>query len=532
VKVVSLSNAGDWDTLKQTIAATTVAPVLETLLAAFQTAGAASYVLEDTYIDRDFSAAYAAFYATLFKPYLKHCRRIHFFQSDIPQLVAGLPSEEKALAVEGEQERYLGFVTLRPVAHAPVGMAIMSARHLFADAATSISVQGEYTVHVLGAELSVKGVPVTQQDTRVGACAQAAIWTVGRHLHARHKAPWYSVADITELALNPIDSTLSQSLPAGSAFLTVDNMVRALRAMGRHPVVHVKPEKSAWATSPVELAYRYLDSGIPVIMGLNANNATIGHAVVLVGQQISGIEPGSLPTKPTLAEGVTHFIVCDDQRGPYCRLPAKESDRTPDYQWTVETDCQYLIVPLPSKVFMPGDIADAVARGYFKEILSKRAAILNQNLKPIDPTKIDAQFEIEAASDQTVSRTYLTYGWRYRSRAVRNAVPEDLKAELLDQTLPRYVWVTEFSRPNESYSVDPCVPRVKAHIVLDATGSNLWESELVIEVPGLSLAWHYSPGQPYPGQAVAAFGTEATHQYWPKVRGWSDFSFCALPPKA
>jgi len=37
-----------------------------------------SYVLEDPYIDRDYSADYLHFYARTFRTYPRHCKRAHF----------------------------------------------------------------------------------------------------------------------------------------------------------------------------------------------------------------------------------------------------------------------------------------------------------------------------------------------------------------------------------------------------------------------------------------------------------------------
>ena len=45
------------------------------------------YVLEDPYIDRDYSADYAQFYALTFHAHERHCKRVHFFSRDISPLL-------------------------------------------------------------------------------------------------------------------------------------------------------------------------------------------------------------------------------------------------------------------------------------------------------------------------------------------------------------------------------------------------------------------------------------------------------------
>ena len=474
MKILKLQGPSDWDGLSAEIGGRKAPKeVVKGVLSDFEGAGALTCIVESNYIDRDFSAAYSAFYSGLFRPYLKHCRRVHFFSDDlIPHVGAGKSAQEVSDYIQSKSGDYLGFIVVRPIEHAPIGIAVISADKVFSAKTSEISVCAEYSVHLLGAELRVRGVPLTQQDTRVGACAQACIWTVGRHFHTRHRGPWYSLVDITELALKPMDSTTSQSLPAGSSFLTLDNMVRALRAMDRHPVVSVKPDKGVWSRPPAEVVYRYLDSGIPVILGLRGQGAAIGHAVVAVGREITPTPAAPIDAKPTLAEGVTHFYVCDDQRGPYKKLPVHESDRTSDYPWVLETDCEFMIIPLPAKVFMTAEVADVVARGYLRQVLPERGDILKAAGAPEpDAALVDADFEGQALADKVVSRTYLTFGWKYQARMLRNSVPDELKGNLLFFELPRYVWVTEFSKLEDSYADDPCVSRVQAHVVLDATGS-------------------------------------------------------------
>src|SRR6185437_8331635 len=89
--------------------------------------------------------------------------------------------------------------------------------------------------NLLGAELDVSACCFMQQDSRVGACAQVAIWIGARHMHQRHKYNWLSVADITRLAA-PTTSEEATSLPAGSDFLTSERIIRAIHEMGFQPL--------------------------------------------------------------------------------------------------------------------------------------------------------------------------------------------------------------------------------------------------------------------------------------------------------
>jgi hypothetical protein len=222
--VTALANRRDWGAFEGELRFDD-AKLIRSLLESFRSAGGRLCVEEGTYIDRDFSSAYAAFYATLYKPYTKYCRRLHFFSASAN--LDDLGAEALAGWVRQHAKSYLGYVVLRPLRHAPVSHAIVSAK-CSAEPDAEISVRSTFKVHLLGTELEVDGIPVTEQDTRTGACAQAAIWTAGRHLHNRYSAPWFSMTDITDAALRPADSDVMRSLPAGSDHLTADSMVRAL----------------------------------------------------------------------------------------------------------------------------------------------------------------------------------------------------------------------------------------------------------------------------------------------------------------
>lgn len=527
----ALTSEEDWLALQRLLEPIDDVPVLRNLLETFKNLGAKAFLFEQAYIDRDFSATYSAFYAVLFHPYLKYCRRLHFFADDLAYLSGAETAEAVSRKLEAANGAYLGFLVQRPVKHAPIGFAVVASNRFAQQPSVQVELRSTYAVHVLGAELTVEGFPLTQQDTRVGACAQAVIWMAGRHFHQRHGGPWFSMPDINEVAIKPTDNVISRSLPAGSEFLTPDNMVRALRAMDRHPIVYAAQpvnDKPTWVRPAYEIISRYLDSGIPVILGLRGRQGgTIGHAVVAVGRVLSPSRAISFSPNATWAEMTTHFLIQDDQHGPYQYLPVDEADRSEGYPWTIEADISYLIVPLPAKVFMTGEVAETFARDYVamacartKEYRDKAEADAGSGaLKPHE--EIDPAF-YGAKPEDFIVRTYLTYGWKYKRRALRNRFPGVFKAELLSKQFPRYVWVTEFSLPDDLAESDACHRKVRAHVVADATGSRFWDSVLVVQVPGLSMFWAFNPATPGAAHRLIWRATNEAEPFLPKIRGRPD----------
>lgn len=532
-----LASDRDWTNLQEDIDPEGGSRIIAQVLQTFRDCGARQFLEESTYIDRDFSASYSAFYSTLFRPRPKFCRRIHFFDADMSEV---LEAESKLMLADGLEAgngSYMGHVVVRPLAHAPVGSAIVSSRH-FEAPEIRIDVRSEFKVHLLGAELTVTGIPVTEQDRRTGACAQSAIWTTGRHLQNRYAMPWYSVADINEAALKLADSTVSRSLPAGSEYLTDDGMVRALRAMGEHPIVYSPDADGQWVEHPRRTIARYLDSGIPVIVGMRRGEG-IGHAVVAVGVSLANARSRTPKGGATAGDRIDRILVNDDQAGVYVPLPVGRPVRSPnapdaadeDGAYTLD-DASFLIVPLPNKVYMKADTAETLARDKIAFVKRNRARYLAETASEmsVDDWHVDDAFYASPPSD-LVARTYLTLGWKYKQRLMRNLVAEQVKDDVTSMQLPRYVWVTEFSLPADVAPLDPCRQTVRGHVLIDATGSSHEDAVLLTHIPGIVLTQVFDPAGPPLETTTRLHVLTSDATYHPKIRGQRDFSIC-VPPGA
>lgn len=571
--------ADDWAALEKELDPKGKSSLLPGLLTAFREAGAVHLLEETAYIDRDYSAAYSQFYATLHRQRPKFCRRIHFFAAQMESIWLEDDSQIVAERLQAEaQDCYLGYLIIRPVVHAPVSHALLSSNHIRHPGA-QITVRSTYRVHLLGAELLVEGVPVTEQDKLTGACAQATLWSAARHFHNRHATPWFSITDITDAAAKPTDSLLSSALPAGSESLSDDNMVRALRAMGEHPIVYTRrqpeddlttpepedsetePEPSAeadeprWETAPVHTLCQYLDSGIPVLIGLQKGKQ-LGHAVMAVGY----VTDTALPhcEEASASDLISHIIVHDDQRGPYQHLalePPKKGEGTAksDEEGTSNTkavgktkrdgpvytldDTIFLIVPLPNKVFLKAEIAEELARDEVKSIFKRRKTILKlglANQQERDSWMADDDVHgVEPAV--LVSRTYLTLGWKYRQRMIANTAPEAVKDAIHLLHLPRYVWVVEFGLPQDFAPEHPCDQRIRGHVLIDATGNRYDDyAVLLAHLPGIVMSEHHEMMFDSANANNHFVIEDKTHlvvfgddqPYFPKIRGLKDYKSC------
>ena len=453
-----------------------------------------SYVVEEPYIDQDYSSDYSRFYARTFRAYERYCKRVHFFRGDITPLLKRPLSTNQLSLLDGFAERtYCGFSVIRPLSSAPIGRTVLQARVANGfDMEATVTCRADFDAHLLGTRLQVTGTSFLQQDTRVGACAQVAIWAGMRHMHARYNYNWVSVADITSFARPPTQIE-AVSLPNASDRLSTDAMVRAIAEAGYQPLILPRLD-TASAILP------YVESGIPVILGLDINGL-FGHAVTVIGRVFARQDN---PTNHAI-DYVPAYIVHDDQSGPYMRLPV-DKDASTIYSFDDQTIKRHLpggpvelnvrshavlsIALMSTRVYSTAARAEHYARSQIDEVmkllpaarpdLAKEDMLLNERL-------LD---ELQAAhsAEEIVLRTYLTSAAGYRRHLAQGSASDDLKDALLDLHLPHFTWITEISTIDSYNQSSPGLRRIYGHTVLDATSAaERGDGLLVLHIPGLLI---------------------------------------------
>ena len=454
-----------------------------------------SYVLEEPYIDRDYSTDYAQFYALTFHTHNRYCKRVHFFSQDIsPYLQQPLSAEQLNCLSEIGKESYCGFCVIRPLPTAPIGRTVLLARisNGFNMEAT-VTCRANFKTHLLGTQLSVAGTAFLQQDTRVGACAQVAIWVGMRQMHARHNYNWTSVADITRFA-NPPSVPEAMSLPNSSDRLSTDAMIRAIANAGYQPLCFTSAEISH-AILP------YVESGIPIILGLNIAGGTIGHAVTVVGRVFAKQKN---PTNRAM-DYVPAFIVHDDQNGPYMWLPTDENasktyafgDKTikrdsPNgpIELNVKHHAVFAAALMSTRVFSTAARAEHNAWSQIQKnlkALPRARKVLEDQGLPVNDMLLD-ELQVAYSAGKIVLRTYLTSAAGYRRHLAQGSASDELKDALLQLHLPHFTWVTEISTVDSYNQPSPGMRRIYGHTVLDATSTaEIKSGLLVLHFPGLLI---------------------------------------------
>jgi hypothetical protein len=430
-------------------------------------AEAQSILLQYAVRDPDFLEEYEAFYSKQQKHISRLCRRLHFFS--LPFLAAGHASHDPtgnpitfiddvgpvldfidhAAAAD---KSYLGFVTLRPLRHAPVGASILVDLPQL-----PATCKDSFPVHIAGRDFSVIGTPYLQQDNAVGACAQASIWVALRTLRRRVGNSAFSPAELTVAATKHF--TASRVFP-GRKGLTTFQMLEAIRSAGHDPLItELDSKKPTTPDEAIQFAAPYLESGLPVILALDNIDAGGGHAVVAIGH--SGATAGS--------PNPTHLTIHNDNTGCYLSLPKQPATKGA----YALSQCFALITPLPDGICMTAAEAEKLANATYQF----GRALLN-NL----PT-ISAQASTAVglgAAPNLILRIFLSTRHSFRRWATESSdidLPTKLKYRSFE--LPKYVWVTEVHDAGSFQLGNYATPTRLGEFVFDASADPLHGDSLI-----------------------------------------------------
>jgi hypothetical protein len=204
---------------------------------------------------------------------------------------------------------------------------------------------------------------------------------------------------------------------------------------------------------------KYLNSGFPVIVLTEADRGN--HAFTLVGWK-------------TGEDGRVVLIACDDRLGPYEEIASPTRDGEARGAW------KGLMLPLPGKVFLSGEAAEARARGIvaaeFDHAQDEDDAMAS-DLAQIAPRLGDPEAGVSV-------RSRLIEGRRYKVMTQRqDRDPEGARIARMAH-LPHWVWVVEFQDRECRDSGAPCV---LAEIVFDSTSHDERPTVDLISAPTVAL---------------------------------------------
>lgn len=440
-------------------------------------------IIEEEYLDKEYEEEYKVFYYKVFasSPPSK-CIRLHFFSSKFSKI--------NSYNIKKNEAKYQGYCTIRPKPLLTISDAFISenividinSRFVF------MSCNIEKKVSLIGIQLKVRGFPFIQQDGRIGVCAQAALKMVADHgFETKIIGNSYTAPKITELAKKSPHPNGARHIP--SSGLDDFQIQFALEEMGFEPLIYDRSDRSCEKKieHPEQIIYRYLESGIPVIVGIQAGDEK--HAIVVIGHTFNpdywfakaGTIYPDLRTRSLnyqcSTNWIQNFIVQDDNIGPYCFVPI-------DFLSGSITKC--IIVPLYEDVFLAGEKAESNAYKLMtrKTFLEKNVKVIYNALKK-NNSKSETLYWLNLFLEcihkkRIILRTYLRDKGLFIEQDIKN-YDKSIQTMYKTINLPQKIWVVEISMP-EIF----CYARKKCGEILFAStgGDEINHSYITFHFPG------------------------------------------------
>lgn len=404
-----------------------------------------SVVVERTYIDRDYMEDHSAFYSRSLFPYPNYCTRVHFFAIPADEVEPALLNAIHVGIADGSaahedaarniSESYLGFAVIRPLQGSPVGRTVLRCfNETPADVEQATQIRRSYDgtrnrrVHLLGVELTVRGLEFQQQDAAVSACATTAIWSSLQKAGDQEEISPATPAQITMLASR-------YSLPFGRAMpsegLSLDQMCQAIQAMGLSPSV-LRAGDYATARGYVHAAIK---SQIVPILILEYKDSY--HAVAVAGAKYS------IATKPRqdAAENLLGVYVHDDRMGPYRRANLISDDDSVAY---LEIPCEpetpevWNLMHIVTPIYPKNRLGFSGLRRTALHIRVETVRIIEFLLAQGNPSSLD----IDAVVDYRVVKPHVYIKDQFD---VESTNPEVITSLLRNVRMPRYLGLVRVS---------------------------------------------------------------------------------------
>jgi len=373
-----------------------------------------SAIVEYEYIDKDYRDTFSNFHAKRFVTPPSRCVRLHFFQNHF-----SLENFDNTKPFY-EGNKYLGYSVIRATRPNAVGRTFLShtVRH---DEESHICLCKE-EVHILGEKITVEGFPFISQDSDATVCAESALWTILRYLSNRYAS--YSETlpfQITELAANYAQG--GRVFPSTGLYSW--QLAEALRLRSVSPLVYSRREYPTFD----HLLYTYIESGLPLL-------ATVkDHVFVVFGHssEFSGVvqERGEWVFSSIFNQSL---IVNDDNCFPYQSIWKDYRRGRPSLRSEYSLkDIDEFIVPLPERVFLPAEAAQAA----IENVISSEAGFKNSKI-------------LSESRDGVICRLFLTTGRAFKTKARERGMGNEQVLKLYHQIpLPHFMWVCEFGIPSE-----------------------------------------------------------------------------------
>lgn len=288
-------------------------------------------LVEYPYIDKDYLADYAAYYASSFADYRKKTIRVHFFSDEhdnlTPEFLKDIlcnTGEDGAAARVIDNSSYLGYIVIKPIPKTMIGKTVLRT-YPGNEEGRNYPIKRSYSANICGMKLHLDSIGYQEQDKSVAACATSALWSVFQSTGHLFQHPIPSPAEITKLATEN-SYFVDRAFPSkGLSLEQISNCIKALNLEPQSQDINEYNFLRAFIH-----AYQY--AKIPTLLGtslycLESKKFLGEHAVAVMGSSTGFTQPsnifgiGQRQNRLYLSSSrIDKIFVHDDQIGPFAKM--------------------------------------------------------------------------------------------------------------------------------------------------------------------------------------------------------------------
>lgn len=399
--------------------------------------------IEYPYVDKVYRDSYYNYYASKHSTYKRDCIRVSLFREEIKADDFVDPAKHEEI-----NSNYLGFFVIRPTMNAPFGRSIINPEAFIKNDFKICSCKT--TSMVYGVKVETSGFPHSSQDRETIKCAETTIWGIMEYFGNKYVEYKPTLPSKIHKALESI--SIERQLPSDG--LTMDEISYTLKSFGFGTRIY-----SHKPYSINNIIDCYIESGIPVLTGLESAINEQGHIVITVGKKYENeIKWEDVKTSVFRARGKdieyidstdipSRHVIQDDNLVPYRLIelsnPGEHYEDDDSKAYFIDS----IIVPLYPKIYLEAVVA--------KELF----------LQIIKDDKVGYDF-----SHNFVFRYFLASSRSFKNHISKlDKIDKELKTSILALKMPKFIWCGEFYSKEGFSAVEKSAQGL---VILDATEAN------------------------------------------------------------
>lgn len=444
-------------------------------------------VLEPYYVDRVYRDSYYFYYSGKHFSYNRFCKRICIFDGEFEGNFYDYESEFLS-------KKFIGSIVIRPIPNHSIGRTLLNPRYILDDKSCRNRL-ANYVITLYGKMLTVDSFPYSMQDGETTSCAETTILNLLDYYSCSY--PEYSYLLPSQINAMAEKNSYQRRMPTSG--ISYELISKIFCDMGFYPRLYSSQKMSKAKFK--QILYYYIESGIPVALGLKINNQN-RHSVICIGHSADYDDIGTdlsctynSVTKDSLwtcdlSESVNKYCIMDDNKIPYqlCKCyeyTGKENKRSSILKLD-KFEIEYMMVPLYKRMILEAaDAYDICMTILTHHKTGIKSTSLKNILKDIDS---DTRNKLNIENIGTIDEPLLIHLFMASSKTFRQNRDKQFNSnnikeirDLYNITMfPKFVWVCELS--TVSLMKDNLI---FGEIIIDATSAadSKANSSIIIHYP-------------------------------------------------